>query len=95
MVALPATFTAAVIIIIGYIVADMVGGLVKSVVEKLSKPLESTDIGAALKNSGIEMPSLISGLLKATIIVISMTIGLGMIDATGLASEVLGAVTFY
>jgi len=95
MVALPATFTAAVIIIIGYIVADMVGGLVKSVVEKLSKPLESTDVGAALKNSGIEMPSLISGLLKATIIVISITIGLGMIDATGLAGEVLGAVTFY
>jgi hypothetical protein len=95
MVALPATFTATVIIIIGYIVADMVGGLVKSVVEKLSKPLESTDIGAALKNSGIEMPSLISGLLKATIIVISITIGLGMIDATGLAGEVLGAVTFY
>jgi hypothetical protein len=95
MVALSATFTAAVIIIIGYIVADMVGGLVKSVVEKLSKPLESTDVGAALKNSGIEMPSLISGLLKATIIVISITIGLGMIDATGLAGEVLGAVTFY
>ncbi|ADG91405.1 mechanosensitive ion channel family protein [Thermosphaera aggregans] len=95
MVALPATFTAAVIIIIGYIVADMVGGLVKSVVEKLSKPLESTDVGAALKNSGIEMPSLISGLLKATIIVISITIGIGMIDATGLAGEVLGAVTFY
>jgi len=95
MVALPATFTAAVIIIIGYIVADMVGGLVKSVVEKLSKPLESTDVGAASKNSGIEMPSLISGLLKATIMVISMTIGLGMIDATGLAGKVPGAVTFY
>jgi len=45
---LPSAFTAGVIVIVGYIIEDLVSRVVKLVVEKLNKPLEATDISAAL-----------------------------------------------
>lgn len=93
--ALPSAFMAAVIIIVGYIIADLVSKLVRLFLEKLSKPLETTDVGAALKNAGIDIVTLLAGLVKATVIVISITVGLGMIGAAGVAADVLGIVTYY
>lgn len=92
---LPAAFMAAVIIIVGYIVADLVAKVVRLFLEKISKPLEATDIGAALKGAGVDVVSLIAGLVKAAIIVIAITVGLGMIGAAGVAADVLGVVTYY
>ncbi|MEM0326563.1 MAG: hypothetical protein QW733_06000 [Desulfurococcaceae archaeon] len=92
---LPAAFMAAVIIIVGYIVADLVAKVVRLFLEKISKPLEATDIGAALKGAGVDIVSLIAGLVKAAIIVIAITVGLGMIGAAGVAADVLGVVTYY
>jgi hypothetical protein len=92
---LPAAFAAGVVIIVGYIVGDLVGKAVRSVVERLSKPLEATDIGTALKAAGLDTPGLVAGLVKALIIVIAITVGLGMIITAGVAAEILSAVTFY
>ncbi|MEM4912704.1 MAG: hypothetical protein QW579_00705 [Desulfurococcaceae archaeon] len=92
---LPSAFTAGVVIIVGYIVGDLVSGMVKVVIERLAKPLEATDIGAAIKTTGLDAPGLIAGLVKALIMVIAITVGLGMIAVTGIAAEILGAVTFY
>lgn len=92
---LPSAFMAAVIIIVGYIVADLISKVVRIFLERVSTPLERTDVGAALKGAGIDIVSLLSGLVKAAIIVIAITIGLGMIGATGVAAEVLGVVTLY
>ncbi|MEM0001697.1 MAG: hypothetical protein QXV54_01055 [Desulfurococcaceae archaeon] len=92
---LPAAFAAGVIIIVGYIIGDLVGKAVKTATEKIGKPLEATDIGAALKATGFDVPGLIAGLIKALIVVIAITIGLGMIVTTGVAADILGAITFY
>ncbi|MEM3976113.1 MAG: hypothetical protein QXO87_05045 [Desulfurococcaceae archaeon] len=92
---LPSAFTAGVVIIVGYIVGDLVSRMVKVVIERLAKPLEATDIGAAIKATGLDAPGLIAGLVKALIVVIAITVGLGMIAVTGIAAEILGAVTFY
>ncbi|MEM1761809.1 MAG: hypothetical protein QW043_04460, partial [Desulfurococcaceae archaeon] len=92
---LPSAFTAGVVIIVGYIVGDLVSRMVKVVIERLAKPLEATDIGAAIKATGLDVPGLIAGLVKALIVVIAITVGLGMIAVTGIAAEILGAVTFY
>lgn len=92
---LPSAFTAGVIIIVGYIVGDLVSKIIKVTVERLAKPLEATDIGAAIKATGLDAPGLIAGLVKALIVVIAITVGLGMIAVTGIAADVLGAVTFY
>ncbi|MGB9817482.1 MAG: mechanosensitive ion channel family protein [Desulfurococcaceae archaeon] len=92
---LPSAFAAGVVIIVGYIIGDLVGKAVKLVVEKMNKPLEATDIGAALKATGLDTSGLIAGLVKALIVVIAITVGLGMIVTTGVAADVLGAITFY
>ncbi|MEM0246609.1 MAG: hypothetical protein QXW53_02715 [Desulfurococcaceae archaeon] len=92
---LPSAFTAGVVIIVGYIVGDLVSRMVKVVIERLAKPLEATDIGAAIKATGLDAPGLIAGLVKALIVVIAITVGLGMIAVTGIAAEILEAVTFY
>lgn len=93
--ALPSGIMAGIIVVIGYIIADIVGKFVKSIVESVSKPLEGTDVGKALKDAGIETPSLVAGLVKATVIVIAIAVGLGMIGATGLVGDVLSTVAFY
>lgn len=93
--ALPRAFTAGIIIIVGYIIGDIIGKALRSLLERISKPLESTDIGSALKSTGLDTPSLISALIKGIIVVIAITIGLGMITVSGIAADVLGVVTFY
>jgi len=93
--ALPSVFTAGVVIIVGYIVGDLVSKAVRLVVEKLGKPLETTDIGVALKAIGLDTPELIAGLVKALIVVIAITIGLGMIVTAGVAADVLSVVVYY
>ncbi|MEM4717755.1 MAG: hypothetical protein QXE81_03225 [Desulfurococcaceae archaeon] len=93
--ALPRAFSAGVIIIVGYIVGELVSKAIRMVVEKIAAPLEKTDIGGAIKSTGLDTPGLIAGLVKALIIVIAITIGLGMLALTGIAADVLGVVTFY
>ncbi|MEM1542050.1 MAG: hypothetical protein QW101_04760 [Ignisphaera sp.] len=93
--ALPSGIMAGIIVVIGYIIADIVGKFVKSIVESVSKPLEETDVGKALKDAGIETPSLVAGLVKATVIVIAIAVGLGMIGATGLVGDILSTAAFY
>lgn len=93
--ALPKAFTAGIIIIVGYIIGDIIGRTLKSVLERISKPLESTDIGSALRATGLDTASLISNLVKAMIVVIAITVGLGMITLTGVAADVLSVVTYY
>jgi hypothetical protein len=94
-IALPSGVMAGVIIVIGYIIGDLVGKLVKDVTERLAKPVEDTDVGKALKGIGIDMPILLGGLVKATIVVLSIAVGLGMIGATGIAGDILSTVAYY
>lgn len=93
--ALPSGFMAAIIILAGFIIATLVGDVVKVLVEKLAKPLEATDIGAGLKTAGIDLPWLIAGLVRAIVIVLAITVGIGYIIQAGVAAEVLGLVSFY
>jgi len=94
-IALPSGVMAGVIIVIGYIIGDLVGKLVKDVTERLAKPVEDTDVGKGLKGIGIDMPTLLGGLVKATIVVLSIAVGLGMIGATGIAGDILSTVAYY
>jgi len=94
-IALPSGVMAGVIIVIGYIIGDLVGKLVKDVTERLAKPVEDTDVGKGLKGIGIDMPTLLGGLVKATIVVLSIAVGLGMIGAPGIAGDILSTVAYY
>ncbi|MCS7127955.1 MAG: hypothetical protein RMI83_01610 [Desulfurococcaceae archaeon] len=93
--ALPAAFIAATIIIVGYVISDMVGGLMKKVVATIFKPLEITDVGIALKSADIDISALIGGLVKASIIVIAITIGFSLIGVTGVAADILSTIVYY
>ncbi|MEM3988930.1 MAG: hypothetical protein QW369_02365 [Desulfurococcaceae archaeon] len=92
---LPAAFIAATIIIVGYVISDMIGGLMKKVMATISKPLETTDVGIALKGAGIDVSALIGGFVKASVIVIAITIGFSMIGVTGVAADILSTVVYY
>ncbi|MEM3980219.1 MAG: hypothetical protein QXF79_03065, partial [Ignisphaera sp.] len=93
--ALPAGVMAGVIIVIGYMVGDIVGKFVKDIVERLAKPAEETDVGKALKSTGIDLSILISGIVKATIIVLAIAVGLGMLGTVGIVNNVLAMVSSY
>jgi len=93
--ALPAGTMAGVIIIVGYMIADVVGNFVKELVAQMTRPIESTDVVRALKVAGIELSTFISGVVKATIVVLAVSVALGMIGAAGIASDILGSVATY
>ncbi|MEM4513887.1 MAG: hypothetical protein QXZ41_05240 [Ignisphaera sp.] len=93
--ALPAGVMAGVIIVIGYMIGDIVGRFIMDVIERLTKPVEETDIGKALKTTGIDLPILISNIVKATIIVLAIVVGLGMLGTVGIVSDILAMVSSY
>lgn len=92
---LPTGVMTGVMIIVGYIIGDVVGKFVRGITEHLSKPIEETDIGRGLKDVGINIPILLGGVVKVSIIILSISIGLGIIGATGVVGEIIMIVVHY
>jgi hypothetical protein len=94
---LPAILTAIVVIIIGYIVAIVVGKAVKRIVGKIGvqRTFDETTAGKALKSSGLELPNLISGIVKAFIIVLSIVLAIQILNVGGTFGTYLLTIADY
>lgn len=96
IMAAPGFIGAAITLFIGYILGDAIGKIVSKIVEGIvAKPLETTDIGKSIKEAGVDLPSLIGGLTKAFIIVVSVVAAVEFLKIGGLTGELTYQVAIY
>lgn len=96
MMAAPGFIGATIILFIGYILGDTIGGIVNKIVESiLARPLESTDIGKGISEAKIDLPSLIGGLTKGFIIVVAVVAAVELLRIGGLTGELMFNIANY
>ncbi len=80
--AIPSIFAALVIIGIGYAVGGIVGKAVNKLIEitGIEKAFDQTDAGKAFRKAGIDLSAFVGSLVKAFVIVISVSIALQLLQ---------------
>ncbi|MEM2126933.1 MAG: hypothetical protein QW486_05650 [Candidatus Bathyarchaeia archaeon] len=84
--AIPAIIAALIVILIGYAVGSIVGRAVNKIVEKIGieKTFDQTIAGKAFRASGIDLSSLIGGLVKAFILMLSLIMAVQILNIPGI-----------
>jgi len=87
----PGFIAASIILLLGYIIGKAIGSIVSRIVDNvLAKPLETTDIGKVIKETNIDIPGIIGGLIQAFIIIVAIVAAVDMLKLGGL----IGVLTY-
>ncbi|RLE71821.1 MAG: hypothetical protein DRJ37_04185 [Thermoprotei archaeon] len=80
--AIPSIFAALIVIGIGYVIGGIVGKAVNKLIELLGieKAFDQTDAGKAFRKAGIDLSNFVGSLVKAFVIVISVSIALQLLE---------------
>ena len=95
--ALPAILAAIIVIVIGFVVGTLVGKAVNKIVEKvgIEKTFDQTMAGKAFKSSGLDLSSLIGGIVKAFIIMLSIVLAIQIVNIGGTFGTYLASIADY
>uniref|UniRef100_A0A7J2U1W0 Uncharacterized protein n=1 Tax=Ignisphaera aggregans TaxID=334771 RepID=A0A7J2U1W0_9CREN len=93
---LPNIVAAIIWVALGIIIGVIVGKIVSKVIDKyVEKPLAKTDLGKSIQALGIELSSLIGGLVMAFIIALSLVVAIGYIPLGGDGGAMIYSVVSY
>jgi hypothetical protein len=93
---LPNIVAAIIWVALGIIIGVIVGKIVSKVIDKyVEKPLAKTDLGKSIQALGIELSSLIGGLVMAFIIALSLIVAIGYIPLGGDGGAMIYSVVSY
>ena len=93
---LPNIVAAIIWVALGIIIGVIVGKIVNKVIDKyVEKPLAKTDLGKSIQALGIELSSLIGGLVMAFIIALSLVVAIGYIPLGGDGGAMIYSVVSY
>jgi MFS family permease len=93
---LPNIVAAIIWVALGIIIGVIVGKIVSRVIDKyVEKPLAKTDLGKSIQALGIELSSLIGGLVMAFIIALSLVVAIGYIPLGGDGGAMIYSVVSY
>jgi len=95
--AIPSIIAALIIIGIGYAVGEGVGRAVNKLIELtgIEKGFDKTETGKAFRAAGIDLSSFIGSLVKAFVVVISLTVALQVLQIGGPVQEYILLVANY
>lgn len=95
--ALPLVLAAVIIIIVGYIIAHFVGKAANKIVEKIGieKSFDQTMTGKAFRSSGLDLSNFIGTIIKAFIIVLSITLAIQIMNIGGTFGGYLTTIADY
>ena len=93
---IPGFIAATITIFVGYVIGDAIGKIVSKVIDSIiKKPLKSTETGRTILGAGIDLPSLIGGLTKAFIIVVSIVAALEFVKISGTTGNLIYQIAAY
>ncbi len=94
--AAPGFITAAIILVIGYIVGDSIATILDKTLDVVvEKPIEKTDFGKTFTELGIDLSGLLAGLVKAFIIAVAIVAAVDAIHLTGYAGAMVYNIANY
>jgi hypothetical protein len=95
--ALPVILGAIIIIVIGYAIGHVVGKAVNKIVEKLGieKNFDQTITGKAFRSAGLDLSNFIGAIVKAFIIILSITLAVQILNVGGTFGEYLTSIADY
>jgi len=92
----PGFIGASIILLLGYIIGKAIGSIVSKIVENvIAKPLEATDIGKVIKETNIDIPGIIGGLIQAFIIIVAIVAAVDMLKLGGLIGVLTYSAAWY
>jgi hypothetical protein len=94
---LPSVIAAIIVILIGYGVGSVVGKAVNALIEKMGieRNFDRTNTGKAFKTAGLDLSSFVGGVIKAFIIILSITLAIQILNVVGPVGEYLVALAAY
>ncbi len=94
--AAPGFITATIILVIGYIIGDAIASILDKTLDVVvEKPITRTDFGKTFTELGIDLSSLLAGLVKAFIITVAIVAAVEAIHLTGYAGTMVYNIANY
>ena len=95
--AIPAILAAIIVLIIGYFVGKIVGKAVNYLVERLGleRAFDQTGVGRSFRSSGLDLSTLIGGIVHAFIFILAVILAIEILDVGGTLGTYLIAIADY